>query len=263
MSYYDRDARMKKQQEKDAEMKVLTDQRKAYVDSKKESLISEAAAEIRSAQDAFQAEAKNVANDLRDHLEKDVATPLNSAFLHFSKVFNDYGIPMTDLDIDVLFTFAQGNPTALRIIDSLITKTGSFYDIHYKPLSEYASDLRTIDGLAKDDAFACPLAYMHEMVDIFSNSPIWRDQDEEFANTRYKGQTFNQRSLSSSGAMFSAALEKLECMTSDEEKQFRSTQPWNKEASFAYSVAKETAAQNKASKANVEATKAGLDAYMH
>ena len=254
MSYYDSQSRKKAEEEKQAELKILNDRKKGYIDSKKEGLIPAARQEIRSAQKEFQTAAARVAKDLRKHLEDDVTTPLNSAFLHFARVFNEFGISLTDLDCDALLTFSEGNPTAYRVIQSIIDKTQSPYTFTGKGTDSYAEDIRTIEAMAKDDCFCVPLQVSHEMNVLFSGSPVFQKTAESYEDkiaTNFN-ETFDTTKLTVCSGSFSYGMEKLNEIS----------ESWSADAKVEYDAAKAYAKENAQRTAGTQASREALGAYM-
>lgn len=254
MSYYDSQSRKKAEEEKQAELKILNDRKKGYIDSKKEGLIPAARQEIRSAQKEFQTAAARVAKDLRKHLEDDVTTPLNSAFLHFARVFNEFGISLTDLDCDALLTFSEGNPTAYRVIQSIIDKTQSPYTFTGKGTDSYAEDIRTIEAMAKDDCFCAPQSVFHEMNELFVGSPVYEktaESLEDKISTNFN-ETFDTTKLTVCSGSFTYGMEKLNEIS----------ESWSADAKVEYDAAKAFAKENAQRTAGTQASREALGAYM-
>lgn len=255
LSMYDSQARKKAEEEKSAELKILNDRRKVYIDSKKETLIPAAREQIRSAQKQFQEEAEKVAKDLKEHLEKDVSTPLNTAFLHFARVFNEFGISLTDLDCSALLDFSEDNPLAYRIIQSIIEKTKSPFNFIGKDTKSYADDIRIIEGMAKDDCFCVPLQVSHEMNVLFSGSPVFQKTAETYEDkisTNFN-ETFDATRLSMCSGSFTYGMEKLNEIS----------ESWSGDVKIEYDHAKALMYEREAEKATgTQVSKEALGAYM-
>ena len=254
MSYYDTQARKKAEEEKSAELKILTERRKAYVDSKKESLVPAARNAIRSAQSEFQEEAAKVAKTLREKLEDDVATPLNSAFLHFARVFNEFNLPMTDLDCHALMDLSEDNPTAFRIIESIISKTNSPYTFTGKGTDSYAEDIRLIEKLSSDDCFCVPMQVSHEMNDLFVGEPVFRKEAETLEDKIENGfnPTFTTMQLSMCSGDFQYKAEKLSEIA----------ESWSSDAKVEYDAAKAFAKENAEKAGNQANARDAIAEYM-
>ena len=254
MSYYDSQARKKKEEEQQAELKVLNDKRKAYVESKKETLVPAAREQIRAAQRQFQEEAARVAKSLKEKLEKDVTTPLNRAFLDFARVFNEFGVSLTDLDCDALLTFSEDNPLAYRIIQNIIDKTKSPYTFIGKDTKSYSDDIRIIEEMAGDNCFCVPLQVSHEMNVLFNGVPVHQKTAESFEEkvaTNFN-ETFDTTKLSMCSGSFTYNMEKLN----------KISESWSEDVKIEYDYAKAMAYENAEKSTANKATKATLDAYM-
>ena len=254
LSYFDSQSRQKAEEAKQAELKILSDRKKGYIDSKKEGLIPAARQEIRSAQKEFQSEAAKVAKDLREHLEKDVSTPLNTAFLHFARVFNEFGISLTDLDCTALMDLSEDNPLAYRVIQSIIDKTGSPYTFTGKDTLSYADDIRIIEGMAKDDCFCVPHSVFHEMNHLFVGSPVYQKTAESLEDkieTNFN-ETCDTTKLNISSSSFSYGVEKLNEIS----------ESWSADAKVEYDAAKAFAKENAQKTAGNQATREALGTYM-
>lgn len=254
MSYYDSQARKKAEEEKAAELKILTDKKTGYINAKKESLVPAARDSIRSAQSEFQEEARNVAKTLREKLEDDVATPLNTAFLHFARVFNEFNLPLTDLDCHALMDLSEDNPTAYRIIESIISKTNSPYTFTGKGTDSFADDIRLIEKLASDDTFCVPLQVSHEMNDLFVGEPVFRKTAETLEDKIATGfnATFNTTQLSMCSGDFQYKAEKLSEMSKS----------WSADAKVEYDAAKAYAKENAQQAGNQANAKNTINAFM-
>ena len=255
MSYYDSDARKKAESEKQAELKILNEKRKVYIDSKKETLVPAAREQIRSAQKIFQEEAAKVAQDLKEHLEKDVSTPLNTAFLHFARVFNEFGISLTDLDCSALLDFSEDNPLAYRIIQSIIEKTRSPYTFTGKDTKSYSDDIRIIEGMAKDDCFCVPMQVSHEMNVLFSGSSVFQKTAESYEEklaTNFN-MTFDATRLSMCSGSFTYGMEKLNEIS----------ESWSEDVKIEYDHAKALMYERETEKtAGNQVSKEALGTYM-
>lgn len=254
MSYFDSQARKKAEEEKQAELKILNDRRKVYIDSKKEGLVPAAREQIRTAQKEFQNEAAKVAKDLRKHLEDDVSTPLNTGFLHFARVFNEFGISLTDLDCTALMDLSEDNPLAYRVIQSIIDKTGSPYTFTGKDTLSYAEDIRTIENMAKDDCFCVPQSVFHEMNQLFVGSPVYlktAESMEEKLETNFNA-TFDTTGLTISSGSFTHGVEKLSEIS----------ESWSADAKVEYDAAKAYAKEKAQRTAGTQASMETLGAYM-
>lgn len=254
MTYYDTQARKKAEEEKSAELRILTERRKAYVDSKKEGLVPAARDAIRSAQSEFQEEAAKVAKTLREKLEDDVATPLNSGFLHFARVFNEFNLPLTDLDCHALMDLSEDNPTAYRVIESIISKTNSPYTFTGKGTDSFAEDIRLIEKLSSDDCFCVPLQVSHEMNDLFVGEPVFRktaETLEEKIETGFNA-TFNTTQLSICSGDFQYKTEKLSEIS----------ESWSADAKVEYDAAKAYAKENAQQAGNQANARNAIAEYM-
>ena len=254
MSFYDSSARKKEEEERQAEEKVLSERRKAYIDSKKENIVPAAQSQIRAAQAEFQKEARKVAKDLREHVEKDVSTPLGTAFLHFARVFNEFGIELTDLDCNALLDFSEDNPTAYRIIESIISKTGSPYTFKYKKTGEYASDIRYIEQMGEDDFFCVPQPVFHEMNELFTGVPIYQEEAETFEEKLKTGfdAKFDSTRLAMCHGQFAGCADKLKEIS----------ESWTVDPTIEYDHAKAMAREKEKQSAGNKTAKESLEPYM-
>ena len=251
LSYYDNQARWKAEEEQRAEEKALSDRRKVYIESKMETLVPAARLAIRSAQAEFQEEARKVAQDLREHLEKDVATPLKPEFLHFARVFNDFGIPLTDLDCDALLSFSDDNPTAYRLVESIINKTQSPYTFSGKGTDSYAEDIRFIENLASD-AFAAPQEVFHEINELFAGTPVYVKASDSPEDRIKSSMTFDATQLSMLSGAFTYGMEKLGKISED----------WSADAKVEYDPTKAMIQEKAQSAGNQAKAHEALGAYM-
>lgn len=211
LSYYDNQARWKAEEEQRAEEKALSDRRKVYIESKMETLVPAARLAIRSAQAEFQEEARKVAQDLREHLEKDIATPLNDSFIQFARVFNEFGIPLTELDCSALLSFSDDNPTAYRVIDSIIKKTNSPFNFTGKDTDSFTDDIKFVEDLASDNCFCAPQEVFHEINELFVGEPVHQEKSDSYEERIESGRmgTFDSVKLSMCSGSFAYSIEKL------------------------------------------------------
>ena len=254
MTFYDSSARKKEEEERQAEEKVLSERRKVYIDSKKETIVPAAREQIRAAQAEFQEEARKVAKDLREHVEKDVSTPLNSAFLHFARVFNEFNIGLTDLDCNALLDFSEDNPTAYRIIESIINKTKSPYNFNYKKTGEFAEEIKYIESLCNDDFFCAPQQVFHEMNELFAGVPIFQEEAETYEEKLKTGfdVKFDSTRLAMCSGQFSGCADRLNEIS----------ESWTADPTVEYDHVKAMALEREGLSAGHKATQEALETYM-
>lgn len=221
LTMFDQDAKRKKKEETETQTKVVNEYRKTYVDAKKETLIPKVVQDVRTAQNIFHEEARKIAKELREKLEDDVASPLSNAFLHYANAFNTFNIPLTEMDLNALITFAEGSSLGYRVIDSILRKTNSTFDFKYKSLDSFNQDIKLIESLATDECFCVPLEYMHEMVELFKGVPICQDQGTDL-NSKIQASnagTFDRTMLASFYGLFEANIEHLEDMFTEADEE--------------------------------------------
>ena len=254
LSLYDSESRRKAEEEKQIELKILTDKRTAYVKAKREDLVLKAREEIRSAQNEFQEAARSVADALREKVEESVTTPLPQNFLYFARVFNEFNLPLTKMDCDVLMHFAEDNPTAYRIIESIISKTNSPYTFYGKGTDSYADDIRLIETLASDDTFCVPKQVIHQINDLFVGEPVYQKKAETLEDKIATGfnAKFDTLKISTCAGDFDYKIEKLSKMP----------ESWSADAKVEYDAVKAYAKENAANASNQANSKDIMDAYM-
>lgn len=254
LSLYDSESRRKAEEEKQIELKILTDKRTAYVNAKREDLVLKAREEIRAAQNEFQEAARSVADALREKVEESVTTPLPQNFLYFARVFNEFNLPLTKMDCDVLMHFAEDNPTAYRIIETIISKTNSPYTFHGKGTDSYADDIRLIETLASDDTFCVPMQVVHQINDLFVGEPVYQKKAETLEDKIATGfnAKFDTLKISTCSGDFDYKIEKLSKMP----------ESWSEDAKIEFDITKDFANRNAQNAENQEKSRQAMDAYI-
>ena len=211
VSHFDPVQRREREERIKAESTVVEKYRATYVDAKREVLMPEARQKIREAQNIFHEEAGKVARDLREHLEKSMHDPLNSAFMQHARILNEFSISPTEFDFESLLANGEDHPMSYRIIDAIIKKTDAAYTLRWRPLESYDKDVKMIESLATDECFAVPVDHLHEVVELFEGVPIYQEQADTLEGKIKTG--FNAKydltMLSAHYGLFEGNLERL------------------------------------------------------
>ena len=125
---------------------------------------------IRTAQKEFSASVRAELPILRGQLDRYLDEPVPVEALNRIRTANEFGVPLSKSEIESFLRVNGGNLLGLRVLKSVLERTGSAYAVSFRDISEYENDLGELVRLA-----ACPMGYSTEFhpeaVEVLRDEP--------------------------------------------------------------------------------------------
>lgn len=164
---------------------------------------------IRAAQRAFSAAIRAELPILRGQLKRYVDESANPDALNRLKTANEFGVPLSKSEIESYLRVNGGNLLGLRVLKSVLERTGSKYAVTFRDIDEYEADLSELVRLA-----GCPLGYAVELhpeaVEVLRDEPETATRPD--GSTYQTGARYDSTGLLISRGGFEVAMDHLEQM---------------------------------------------------
>lgn len=164
---------------------------------------------IRTAQKNFSNAIRPELPILRGQLDRYLDEPVPVEALNRIRTANEFGVPLSKSEIESFLRVNGGNLLGLRVLKSVLERTGSEYAISFRDISEYENDLGELVRLA-----ANPLGYdteLHpEAVEVLRDEPETATRSD--GSTYQTGSRYTGTGLLISRGGFEVAMDRLKQM---------------------------------------------------
>lgn len=142
----------------------------AHIAGAKAGAITTARNAIKIAQNDFSAVVGAEISVLRDELSRHIAAVPNDNYIHLLRVYGDFGIVPSRMEIDSLLTQAGNSTLSLRVLNRTLEKVGSEYRVEYQDTGELEADIAALDKLATEPIMYSPDGLHPAAVDVFGGT---------------------------------------------------------------------------------------------
>lgn len=125
---------------------------------------------IRAAQTEFSRAIRAELPILRGQLERFLDEPANPEALSRIRTANEFGVPLSKTEIESFLRLNGGNLLGLRVLKSVLERTGSKYAITFRDIDEYEADLSELTRLAANP-LGYDVEYHPEAVEVLRDEP--------------------------------------------------------------------------------------------
>ena len=140
-----------------------------YLMEKKTACAETARAEIGSARETLkstvQGEIDNLKSELADHL----AMRPNNAFLDTLRVYKDYGLEPSRMEIEGLVKLNGGAMLGYRALNKTLDDAHSRYRVDIPTVDDYEGDIDLLESISSAPLW-CDTDHFHELVDLFDGA---------------------------------------------------------------------------------------------
>lgn len=134
---------------------------------------AQARAELREADAEFSDTLRNtVIPRLREGLAEHVTAAPPKDFLDALRVYREFGLKPSKLELETLIHASEGNYTGLRALQTVARENG--FDIRFDDLASYEGDIKELEKLSRTPTCYAPLSFTHEADEIFKERPVFR-----------------------------------------------------------------------------------------
>ena len=140
-------------------------------------LAANARQKIASADTVLNTEIADIASRLRAALQKHVTEPAPAEFLGHMRTLNEFGLKVSQSELEAYARMAGGNHTALRILADVAGASG--FVLEFPRMKDFEADLKQIESLARTPVMYCPMDFVSDGVDLLPNKRIY-DGDTAF-----------------------------------------------------------------------------------
>ncbi len=209
----------RKEMEKAREYASQFKDENAILNGQRSLLVSTAQERIRKAQRIFASELKRYTDQLSDQLQSHVSEPLDAVFRDQLHTIAQFGLKPSKTQIEALLKANNGNAIGIAALSKVLSDVGSQYQINFRSIEKYESDLQKIRLLMVD-----PIAYdidnssydnsgqnlHHEAVEVMSSLEQIFARDDGTLYTR--GTHWDNTSLLIARSTFESTIEDIEQM---------------------------------------------------
>lgn len=110
---------------------------------------------------------------LREAISDHVTQRPSTYFLEALKIYSDYNIPMSRMELSGLMTACGGCFLGLRALSSVAEQSG--YRLSFDGVDTYERDITRLEKLARFPMAYAPLNYVNELKEVVPKRPIFRD----------------------------------------------------------------------------------------
>lgn len=110
---------------------------------------------------------------LKEALSDYICKRANVEYTALLRDYKDFGIELSRAELDALILQADGNYSALRMLQRVAEKSG--YRLTVPTVEEYQKDIVGIENVARVPVMWTDNNYIHEAVDVFTDRPVFRD----------------------------------------------------------------------------------------
>ncbi len=142
----------------------------AHVAGARAGAITTARNAIKIAQNDFSAVVGAEISVLRDELSRHIAAVPSDNYINLLRVYSDFGIIPSRMEIDSLLTQAGNSTLSLRVLNRTLEKVGSEYRIEYQDTGELEADIAALDKLATEPIMYSPDGLHPAAVDVFGGT---------------------------------------------------------------------------------------------
>jgi len=111
---------------------------------------------LQKEQEAFASEVRHDAETLKDQLEQTLFRPLSAAFIQQITTMRTFGIAPSKMQLEILLSMNAGNLLGLKVLNALLKETNSKFTVQFYDVTDYESDLATIEHLAENSDHYIP-----------------------------------------------------------------------------------------------------------
>ena len=143
----------------------------AHVAGAKAGAVTTARNSIKTAQSDFSAIVGAEIGTLRDELNRHIAVVPNGNFIDLAKVYVDFGIIPSRMELDNLVAQAGNNTLSLRVLNTVLQKVNAPYHVEFQDTSELEADIAALERLATEPIMYSPDGLHPAAVDVFKGVP--------------------------------------------------------------------------------------------
>lgn len=178
----------------------------------KAGLIADARQAIEAADKRFSNAVNTAAAKLKKELDTYRRKPVNPELLSQLRAYTDFGLTMSRSELDSFISAAEGNHTALKIIQKLAANSGFAVTLP----GGLEKDIELLESLGRVPTMFCPADYVAKAKDVLADVPSFRD-DGSIANTLGRPDTVY---LLIQSGKYNSAADKLTAMSEKWERAF-------------------------------------------